>query len=216
MTGWLLSAAALLFWLSWALMPGVGVTDPAQIFALVSSQRSLVAVSVVLQLLSAALYAPALIGLLSASNRELSRLLRSGATLLLIGAMGSAADAVLHLLAYAMTAPDLDSATLVKVMAFMQGPGLLLLAPMILCFFVGGAVISFALVRSGAVTAWNARLHGLAVLTAIAGGAIASRGLVPPRVIGLAVLACVVGAQLWSGAAVSRAVPRAAALAAIR
>ena len=64
MTGCLLSAAALLFWLSWALMPGIGVNDPAQIYALGSSQCSLVAGSVVLQLLSAALYAPALIGLL--------------------------------------------------------------------------------------------------------------------------------------------------------
>jgi len=34
--GWLLSAAAAFFWLSWALMPGVGVTAAAQIFDLVS------------------------------------------------------------------------------------------------------------------------------------------------------------------------------------
>src|SRR5262245_60088056 len=99
MSGWFLSAAALLFWLAWALMPGVGVTDPAQIFALVSSQRALVAVSVLLQLISAALYAPALVGMISATAGEPSRLLRWGASLLLIGAMGSAADAVLHLLA---------------------------------------------------------------------------------------------------------------------
>jgi hypothetical protein len=42
--------------------------------------------------------------------------------LLLLGAMGSAADAVLHLLAYAMTAPGLDRGPLLEVMAFMQGP----------------------------------------------------------------------------------------------
>jgi hypothetical protein len=71
--------------------------------------------------------------------------------------MGSAADAVLHLLAYAMTAPGLDT------MAFMQGPGLLLLAPLILCFFVGGAWLSVALARAGIVPRWNPLLHGAAV-----------------------------------------------------
>jgi hypothetical protein len=198
-------------------MPGVGVTDPAQIFALVSSQRSFVAASVVLQLISAALYAPALVGIVIGEDREPSRPLRWGATLLLIGAMGSAADAVLHLLAYAMTAPGLDGATLVHVMAFMQGPGLLLLAPMILSFFAGGAMIAFALVNAGAVSRWNLRLHAVALLAAAAGGAMASSGVVPARAVGLAVLACVAGGQMWSGAAVSqRERPRAAAPAAIR
>ena len=53
--GWLLSAAAAFFWLSWALMPGVGVTAAAQIFDLVSKQRPYIMLSVVAQLLSAAL-----------------------------------------------------------------------------------------------------------------------------------------------------------------
>ena len=135
MSGWLLSAAAVLFWLSWALMPGVGVTDPAQIFALVSSQRPLVA---------------------------------------------------------------------------------LLLAPMILSFFVGGALIALALVRAGAVTAWNLRLHGIAVLAAAAGGAMAASGLVPARAVGLTVLGLIALAQIWSGVAASRSPqPRRAARAAI-
>jgi hypothetical protein len=77
--------------------------------------------------------------------------------------MGSAADAVLHLLAYAMTAPGLDTGSLLRVMAFMQGPGLLLLAPLILCFFVGGAWLSVALARAGIVPRWNPLLHGAAV-----------------------------------------------------
>ena len=57
-----LTAAATLFWVSWLLMPGVGVTAAGQIFDLVSSQRSLVLASVILQLGSAALYVPGLVG----------------------------------------------------------------------------------------------------------------------------------------------------------
>ena len=57
MAGRTLTAAGVLFWISWLLMPGVGVTDPQQIFVLVSAARSRVAASVSVQLLSAALYA---------------------------------------------------------------------------------------------------------------------------------------------------------------
>jgi hypothetical protein len=81
----------------------------------------LVEISVVVQLVSAVLYVPALLGLLARTRLGRIRGVRWGAALLLIGAMGSAADAVLHLLAYAMTAPNLDRATLVTVMTFMQG-----------------------------------------------------------------------------------------------
>jgi hypothetical protein len=48
-------AAAALFWLSWLLMPGVGVTDTRRSFELVGARRSAVLASVVLQLVSAAL-----------------------------------------------------------------------------------------------------------------------------------------------------------------
>src|SRR5262245_25947982 len=102
-------------------------------------------------------------------------------------------------------------------MAFMQGLGLLLLAPMILSFFAGGAVLAHALASSGAVSPWNLRLHGIALLIAVAGRMLASSGLVPARAVGLAVLACVAGAQMWSGAAIAQLPrPRAAAVAAIR
>jgi hypothetical protein len=204
MAGMALAAAAALFWLSWLLMPGVGVTDPERIFALVASRRALVLASVVVQLVSAALYVPALLGL--SADRELgaARGVRAGATLLLLGAMGSAADAVLHLLAYAMTAPDLDLATLVRVMAFMQGPGLLLLAPLILCFFAGGATLSRALARAGVVPRAKLHLHGAALATALAGGALARLSVLPPRAVGLAVLALVSGAQAWLGLALWR------------
>ena len=94
-----LTAAATLFWVSWLLMPGVGVTDADQIFDLVSSQRTLVLASVIVQLLSAALYAPGLMAAISRASDGAPAAVRRGASLLLIGAMGSAADAVLHLLA---------------------------------------------------------------------------------------------------------------------
>jgi hypothetical protein len=204
--GVLLAAAAGLFWLAWVLMPGVGVTDAAQIFALVSSQRRLVAVSVVVQLVSAALYAPAL---LSIARVPGVRGLGAGAGLLLVGAMGSAADAVLHLLAYAMTAPGLDLPTLTRVMAFMQGPGLLIVAPLIACFFAGGAAMSIALAHARIVPAWHPWLHVLALAAAAGGGALASAGVVPPRIVGLTVLALFSAPQFLAGLALARRLPRA-------
>jgi hypothetical protein len=199
----MLTAAAALFWAAWVLMPGVGVTDPAQIFQLVSARRSLVAISVVVQLVSAVLYVPALLAALQDGSRI--RGVRAGAGLLLVGAMGSAADAVLHLLAYAMTMPGLEPVTLTRVMAFMQGPGLVLLAPMILSFFAGGAALSIAFARAGIVSRWNPALHLAALAVAVAGGALASAGLMSARAVGLAVLAlfsapqCLVGVALWQG-----------------
>ena len=102
--------AAALFWLSWALMPGVGITDAARILELVGQHAARVRASVAAQLLSAALYAPALVGIVA--TRRLRRVLavRIGAILLAIGAMGSAADAVFHLLAAEMVAPGVDRA----------------------------------------------------------------------------------------------------------
>lgn len=204
MAGLLLVVAAVLFWISWLLMPGVGVTDAAQIFELVGSHRPLVAISVVAQLVSAILYVPALAGALSDADLRGVRGVRWGAGLLLVGAMGSAADAVLHLLAFAMTAPGVDRASMVPVMAFMQGQGLMLLAPLILSFFVGGAALSWALAKAGLVSRWNPWMHGLAVGVAVLGGVMAASGLVPARVVGLAFLGVVSGAHVWAGIALSR------------
>lgn len=201
MSGVLLMLAAVLFWLAWLLMPGVGVTDPAQIFELVSSHRWLVAISVVVQLISAVLYVPALLGIVQDAELGRARLVRWGAGLLLVGAMGSAADAVLHLLAYAMTMPGFDRSSLTPVMAFMQGPGLGLLAPLLLSFFVGGGVLSLALARMGVVSRWNACLHPIAVAVAVIGG-LASTPLMSPRLVGLATLAMVSMAQAWIGIAI--------------
>jgi len=205
--GLALSVAALLFWCSWVLMPGVGVTDARQIFALVGAARPLVAASVVLQLLSSALYVPALLGVVVRFGDR--RGVMAGAVLLLLGAQGSAADAVIHLLAYAMTAPGTATAEVTPVMVFMQGPALKLLAPLLLCFFIGGPWLAHALAQHGIVSRRVAPAHWLALLVAVAGGALASRGLVPGRWVGLTTLAIVSGAQAWLGLAVAAAGPHA-------
>jgi hypothetical protein len=201
MAGLWLVAAATLFWLSWIFMPGVGVTNPEQIFGLVARQRPLVAASVVMQLASAVCYVPAMIGVLVDHRLGRGRAFRWAAGLLLAGAMGSAADAVLHLLAYAMTYPGLERTALVPVMSFMQGPGLVLLAPLIVSFFAGGGVLSFALVKVRAVSPWNTGLHLLGVAVAVGGGLLAASSLVPPRAVGLTFLGLVSAAQAWAGVA---------------
>jgi hypothetical protein len=203
-------AAAVLFWISWCLMPGVGVTDARQIFALVSTQRSLVLASVIAQLLSAALYVPGLVGLVGLVGLQAdgppaaAHGLRGAAVLLLLGAMGSAADAVLHLLAFAMTAPAVDTQAMVPVMGFMQGPGLGLLAPFLLAFFVGGGRVSYALAKAGVLGRKAAHVHWAALAVALIGGGLAARGLLPGRVVGLAALGCVSGAQVLAGLALTR------------
>lgn len=208
--GPLLITAAVLFWLSWFLMPGVGVTDPARIFELVASQRSLVMLSIVTQLLSSALYVPALLGIIGARSQTSDAGVRWGAGLLLLGAMGSAMDAVFHLVAYAMTMPGLELSSLLKVMAFMQGPGLRLVAPFIISFFVGGICLAIALAKKRAVSKAGAYLYLVAVGVAVVGGAAASRGLIASRAVGLSVLAAVSISQALLGLELSREHTRAA------
>jgi len=201
-TGSCLVAAASLFWVSWLLMPGVGVTDAARIFELVGANRSHVLASVVLQLVSAALYVLALVGVAASPLASVRR----AAGVLMQGALGSAADAVLHLLAYAMTAPGLDPTSLAPVMQFMQGPGLGLLLPFVAAFFAGGAWLSIALARAGVVSRANPWLHAVALAVAIAGGMLVrTTGVASGRSVGLAALALVAAAQAWLGLALRRA-----------
>ena len=187
---WLI-AGSILFWLSWTLMPGVGVTDTRQIFERVAMQRDAVWLSTLLQLVSAACFAPAVVAL-GRIGRALARPgITVGATLLAIGAMGSAADAIFHLLAYYMTAPEMDLAAMVPLMERMQGPGLMLLAPMLLAFFVGTATLAVAAARAGLVTWRTPLLFGLAVVVALCAPVLVWIDPALPRVIGLTVLALV-------------------------
>jgi len=199
-----LVAAAILFWLAWLLMPGVGVTDTDEIFRLVRAQRGRVLASVVVQLASAVLYVPAVVGIASDARVGAARGMRRSAALLGIGALGSASDAVLHLLAYAMTKPSIDAAAVAPVMQFMQGSGLRLLAPLLLAFFAGGAWLSAAAARDGIVSRGNARLHLAALAIALLGGFLAKHDLLSGRLVGLTVLGIVVAAQVGVGTGLLR------------
>jgi hypothetical protein len=191
-------------------MPGVGVTDAAQIFKLVARQRSLVMLSVVTHLLSSTLYVPALLGISCAFSQMSGAGVRWGASLLLLGAMGSAIDAVFHLVAYAMTMPGLELSSLLKVMAFLQGPGLRLVAPFIISFFVGGVLLSIALAKKGTVSKISAYMYPIALEVALVGGAAASGGFISSRVVGLALLGIVSFAQVSLGLELARTRERAA------
>jgi hypothetical protein len=124
--------------------------------------------------------------------------------------MGSAADAVFHLLAYAMTSPGLDRTSFAALMQVVQGPGLRFILPLIAAFFAGSLWLSVALARRRLVPAWNPRLYGLALAVGLVGGLLAPGGGAT-RTVGLAVLAVVAGAQGWVGAALWRTSGKAAA-----
>jgi len=151
LSGILLAVASVAFWLAWKLMPGVGVTDTATIFALVGAHRGQVYVSVVVQLVSAAACAVAVAGLLGAERARGSRALRAGAILLLLGALGSAADAIFHVVAFEMTAPGVNREAMAPVMQKLQGPDLVLLLPLVAAWFAGHAFVVVAARKDGPV-----------------------------------------------------------------
>jgi hypothetical protein len=200
-----LIAASGLFAVSWFFMPAAGITDTYEIFRIVTPQRGEVLVAVILQLLSAALFVPAMVGILRNVEAPSAGKVWLPAAVLILGTLGLAADAVDHLLAYAMTAPGVDQAAQVETMQFMQGPGLLLILPLIACFFVGAAWLSVAYARAGEISRWNAALYPIALVVA-GGGALLEAGtdLIDARTVGLLTLWTVAAAQLWLGATLWR------------
>ncbi|HEY8152732.1 MAG TPA: hypothetical protein VII72_01250 [Myxococcota bacterium] len=199
--------AAALFWLSWLLMPGVGITDAGRILELVGRHAGRVRVSVAAQLLSAACYAPALVGIVATRRLRRQRQVRAGAILLAIGAMGSAADAVFHLLAVEMVAPGIDRTAMLPVMERMQGAGLLTIAPLIAAFFVGSGVLALGFARAGVVPRGNPLLIVLALALAGIGGPLAAGSAGAARAVGLAVLGLVSASQAWLGLGLWRRPP---------
>lgn len=200
-TGAWLILASVGFWLSWWLMPGVGVTDTSTIFALVSQQRAGVFASVVVQLISAAAYVVGAGRLIASDRARASRAMRIGGALLAVGGVGSAADAMFHLVAFEMTAPGTDLPAMVPVMQRLQGPDLGLLAPFIAAFLAGHVLVALAWRHHDrlARAAWwlLASLPAVAVL-----GALARRAdLVPGRIVGLAVLGVLSGSLALIGIA---------------
>src|SRR5262249_21331337 len=122
---------------------------------------------------------------------------RWGAGFLLLGAMGSAMDAVFHLLAYAMTAPGLEPSSLLRVMAFMQGPALGIVAPFIVSFFLVGIFLWIGITKKGTIAKASEYLHMPALGIVVA--AAASGGIVSNRAVGLLVLGAISMAQAAIG-----------------
>jgi hypothetical protein len=197
--GAFLVVASVTFWVSWVLMPGVGVTDTAMLFALVGANRSGVFASVLLQLISAAAYAPALVAIAASDEARESRPIRAGCALLAVGAMGSAADAIFHLVAYEMTNPTVTPAAMAPVMRRLQGPDLALLLPFVAAFFSGSAVLVVACRKGGML----ARVGFLALIAApavlLAGASMARFGWLAGRVVGLAFLGAIAGSLAMMG-----------------
>src|SRR5579859_6622492 len=195
---WLVVASAL-FWIAWVLMPGVGVTDAQEFLNLVAQQRPQVRLSAIVQLASAAAYAPALVGVAGWGQYRKSITIEVGAILLLIGAMGSAADAIFHLVAYEMTAPDAAREALIPVLARLQGPDLVLIAPMLVAFVVGSVILAIGFVRVGVVTTGSL----IVIIAFVAVVVIVGRvfGLDPSeqRIVGLGILGLLSLCQVWLG-----------------
>jgi hypothetical protein len=98
-----------------------------------------------------------------------------------------------------MTAPGLERAPLLQVMTYMQGPGLRLVAPFIISFFVGGVCLSIALMKERMISKASVYIDLVAMGIALAGGWSASSGFVSSRAVGLTVLAAVSLAQVILG-----------------
>jgi len=122
--------------------------------------------------------------------------LRVPAALLLVGAMGSAADAVFHLFAYEMTAPGAPSEALLPVMARMQGPGLVWILPLILSFFVGTGLLACAAHRAAAGRGGRGVATALGIALALLFTLAFAGQIAPGRAIGLGVLAWVSASQI--------------------
>lgn len=202
--GYLLLAAAICFWTSWALMPGVGVTDAATILMLVGAQPEKVLASSVLQLISAALLAMTIPGLALQFANSSSVLGKISLSLLAVGACGDAADAIYHQLAFEMVRPGVDRAAMLPIMQRMQSADLLYLLPMILAFLLGCFALSVSASRQGIVSRWNPLLYVFSVATgAFSNGLSISLGI-PSRVIGLVCLGFLSVSLGWIGIALMK------------
>jgi hypothetical protein len=175
LAGWALAAGSICLWLAWALMPDAATNDAAHILAAVGSQRAAVHRSTILQLAGAALLVP---GLVAQGAPE--RGTRAGAVALLWGAMGMAADAVYHQLAYEMTAPGVAADAMLPVMTRMQTDELRPLVPLLLMFLAGAALLGLQRLRRRLGPAWIAGLL-MAPAATIPLGVVAAATLGAPR-----------------------------------
>lgn len=202
--GRLLVTAAAAFWLGWLLMPGVGITDAAQILELVARHRTDVVVSSVLHLVAAAALALAIPGLARWRPPQAERFVSLAAALLAVGACAIAADAIFHFAAYEMAQPSADRQEMTVVMQRLQTRDLPFVMPGILSWFLGAGALAGGASRAGLVSRWNPRLHGIALAVAVIGGTLLGP-LGWARAVGLAVLGLVSASLAWVGAELARA-----------
>lgn len=195
-----LMVAAAVFAAAWFLMPVAGVTDAEEIFRIVTPQRGAVLASAILSLVAATLFVPAMVGVIRRTDLRFHSKVWRPASVLIVGTLGLAADAVDHLLSYAMTAPGVDQSAQVQAMEWMQGPGLLIIVPLIACFFVGAAWLSIAFAKAGAVSRWNPGLYVIAAGFAAGGAALATAtDLISTRTVGILTLGTIAAALGWLG-----------------
>ncbi len=183
-------------------MPLPGTTDVAFILEQVGLTPDRVYWSVVIQLLSSALFVPALVGLCSVTPLRGSGHGFAAATLFGVGVTGLAADAIYHLVAYEMVLPGVSREAMVPVMTRLQGPDLVLVAPQLVALLGGGAYLAWSAARAGAAR-WAPRLMALALAAAVAGGACVRVFGLERRFVAVTVLAlwslavAELGAGLW-------------------
>ena len=136
-----LAAGAACLFAAWALMPDAATNDAAHILEAVAAARPRVRASALIQLLGAALLLPGLLGLARGGT--------PGLVPMVWGALGMGADAVFHQLAYEMTAPGVQRAAVLPVMARMQTAELAPHLPLLLAFVLGGPWLAWRLRRAG-------------------------------------------------------------------
>jgi hypothetical protein len=200
LTGCALTAGAICLWIAWALMPDAATNNADHILMAVATSRGNVRASALLQLLGAALVVP---GLVAEGAPE--RGTRAGVVLLLWGAMGMAADAVYHQLAFEMTARGVARDAVLPVMAKMQLVDLRPLVPLLLAFLMGAIVLGRQRVRRRLGSRWAARmLMAPAIIIPIGVVAVAALGI-PRRIVVLVTLGAICGGLIGVGLERARA-----------
>jgi hypothetical protein len=199
-----LIAAAFTFWMAWFLMPLPGTTDVAFILEQVGATPERVWLSVAVQIVSSALFVPALLALARVRGVGDSPLGFAALSLGGIGATGLAADAIYHLLAYEMVLPGIDRAAMVPVMARFQAQDLVFAAPQLVALLLGLAALSWIAARAGIVSRASPRLQLAALALAGIGGAAVRLSGGGRRAVALGVLALFSLSLAWLGAALAR------------
>ena len=166
-TGILFICGAIGFFTSWSLMPDPGTTDTSHILDIVKQSRSNVMNSVVIQIITSAVYVAALF-LLTQISFPLKKVSLLGVCLVGVGILGLCSDAFFHLLAWFMTDDSVSiQRDVVRVMEFMQTEGVRFLIPLLLPFFVGGLILAIGLSKQKVISSLPAYVITIAFLLAM-------------------------------------------------